>query len=85
MTISDCIHGLTPSTCSFCRSKGSRTVFFSAGGRKFHYDIECKKFHEGRQQVLDRNGVTAPIESGPEYTVQRERDRCRTCVPRKNN
>lgn len=83
MSTEDCIHGLTQSTCSICKSKGSRIVFFSAGGRKFHYDVKCEKFLNGRQQVVDRNGVSAPIETGPEYTVQRERGRCRTCVPRK--
>jgi len=82
VTSTDCIHGLTTATCSICRAKGSRMVYFSAGGRKYHYDINCEKFLEGRQQVINRNGVSAPIESGPEYTIKLERDRCRTCVPR---
>jgi hypothetical protein len=79
MKIEDCIHGLTESTCSICKSKGSPTVFFSAGGRKYHFDVSCRTFDEGRRKVRDDGGVNAPIESGPEYLVKINRDPCRNC------
>jgi len=54
-------------------------VFYSAGGQKYHFDIKCRTFEEGRQKVRDEGGVNAPIQSGPEYRVKMERDRCRNC------
>ena len=77
----ECIHGLTETTCSICKSKGSPTVFFSAGGRKYHFDVNCRTFDEGRKKVRDDGGVNAPIESGPEYLVKMKRDPCRNCRP----
>ena len=79
MSNQDCRHGLTLTTCSLCKAKGSPTVFYSAGGQKYHFDIKCRTFEEGRQKVRDEGGVNAPIQSGPEYLVKMERDRCRNC------
>ena len=75
-----CPHGLTPNTCTYCKDRNSRSVFFSGGGMRYHYDRDCPKFWEGRQQVLDRGGVNAPVESGPEHSVSKRLDPCRTCV-----
>jgi len=80
MTNYECIHGLTSATCSLCKATSSPTVFFSAGGRKYHFDKNCRTFLEGRQIVSDRGGVNAPIETGPEYLVRNEKDPCRNCV-----
>jgi hypothetical protein len=77
-----CPHGLTESSCSFCISKASRIVYFSAGGNRYHFDINCETFHEGRKKVRDEGGVNAPIETGREHLVKASRDPCWNC--RKN-
>lgn len=81
MTDQNCPHGLTPSTCSICKAKGSATVFYSAGGQKYHFDINCRTFDEGRKKVRDEGGVNAQIQSGPEHLIKEQRDKCRNCRP----
>jgi len=75
----ECIHGLTETTCSICKAKSSPTVFFSAGGMRYHFDRNCRTFLEGRKKVVDGGGVNAPVESGPEHLVKIDRDRCHNC------
>ena len=81
MSDENCPHGLTPPTCSICKAKGSVTVFYSAGGQKYHFDINCRTFDEGRKKVRDEGGVNAQIQSGPEHLIKANRDKCRNCRP----
>lgn len=79
MTFSQCPHGLTESTCSFCKAVTSRVVYFSAGGDKYHFDVNCRTFLEGRKKVRDEGGVNSPIETGREHTAKFERSVCQNC------
>lgn len=79
MSNSQCPHGLTEATCSYCKALTSRVVYFSAGEDKYHFDINCRTFLEGRQKVRDESGVNSLIETGREHTAKFERDACRNC------
>jgi hypothetical protein len=63
------------------QGKGLGQCLFSAGGQKYHFDINCRTFDEGRKKVRDEGGVNAQIQSGPEHLIKAQRDKCRNCRP----
>lgn len=79
MSNSQCPHGLTEATCSFCKAITSRVVYFSTRGDKYHFDVNCRTFLEGREKVRDEGGVNLPIEAGREHTAKFERSVRRNC------
>ena len=81
-----CPHGeVLFSRCVLCRDtpiQKRRSVYTTAGGQCYHYDINCEALEYGQTQVDDRGGVRAERRPAYEDTIKYERNPCEICVPK---
>ena len=80
-----CPHGeVLYSRCSICRDApvtARKSVYFTAGGNCFHYDMNCEALEYGQTQVDERGGVRAERKTTYEDVIKCERNPCLMCVP----
>ena len=81
-----CPHGESLySQCVLCRDtpvRARRSVYITAGGQRYHYDINCDALEYGQTQVEERGGVRAERRPAYEDIIKYERNPCEICVPK---
>jgi hypothetical protein len=74
----ECKHGLDPDYCSICRDP--QLVYVSGGGEVFHMRRDCPSLESGQQNVLDRGGTLADVNTMTRSNAEADgRPPCRTC------
>ena len=80
-----CPHGeVLFSRCSICREAPvvpRKSVYYTAGGNCYHYDMNCEALEYGQTQVDERGGVRAERKPTYEDIIKFERNPCLMCVP----
>lgn len=80
-----CPHGeVLYSRCSICRDAPlipRKSVYYTAGGNCYHYDMNCEALEYGQTQVDERGGVRAERKPAYEDIIKFERNPCLMCVP----
>jgi hypothetical protein len=84
--VGECMHGLEAGMCALCDivpPPGTSTkVWITWGGSHFHNDPDCPALNAGQEESVDRGDNVHPRRQVGWASIQMERTRCRTCVPR---
>ncbi len=58
----ECIHGLTPATCTTCRLNRRPHVYITGGGASYHTDRDCPARRRGQNKIDRKGGDVANLE-----------------------
>lgn len=83
--MSECLHGLDEGMCSLCASPPTGVnpmVWITWGGTHFHNDPNCLSLDSGQADADERGDNVHRRKQVSWTSIQMERSRCKTCVPR---